>query len=133
MVSSTSANANLWAQQISRGANGWDINTAANVFRGSDTACTPGAANVLEFTTKNPSVGTYQSGTGDGNNIYMAVSTVTGSTIAVTYSWYYTNRYVKGGFNKAAESDVYFNGNMAWRIAPAESRRPPIPNLMSAQ
>jgi len=120
--SSTSANANLWAQQISKGANEWDRNTATNVFRGYDTVYTPGAGNVLEFTTKNPSVGTYQGGTGDGNNNYMAVSrAVKGSTIAVAYTWYYNNQYV-GGFNKAAESDVYFNGNMAWRTATAESK-----------
>jgi hypothetical protein len=121
--SSTSANANLWAQQISQGANEWDLNTNKDVFKGDDTAITPGTANVLEFTTKNPIVGRYQGGTGDGNNNYMALTkSVRGSTIAVTYTWYYTNQYVAGGFNKAAESDVYFNGNKAWRAATTESK-----------
>jgi hypothetical protein len=122
--SSTSTNANAWATQISTGANEWDSNTKADVFRGTiETDNTPRATNVVEFTTKNPRPGSYQGGTGDGNNNYMAVSkAVTGRTIAVTYTWWYTNQYVTGGFKKAAESDVYFNGNMAWRIAPAESR-----------
>lgn len=120
---SSSANANLWAEQISKGANEWDSNTVnANVFRGTDTVNKPGTGNVLEFTTKNPSIGTYQGGIGDGNNNYIAVSrAVKGRTIAVTYTWWYTNQYVTGGFKKAAESDVYFNGNMAWRVATAES------------
>lgn len=124
--SSTSANAKLWAQEISKGANQWDINTKKNVFKGSDTKNTAGSANVLEFTTYLPTVGTYQGGTGDGNNNYMAATTaVTGSTIAVAWTWWYTDTYVTGWdgdpYNKAAESDVYFNANYAWRVATAES------------
>jgi len=124
--SSTSANAKLWAQEISKGANTWDKNTAKNVFKGYDTTNTAGSANVLEFTTYLPTVGTYQGGTGNGNNNYMAVTTgVTGSTIAVAWTWYYTDQYVTGWdgdpYYKAAESDVYFNANKAWRVATAES------------
>ena len=124
--SSTSANAKLWAQEISKGANQWDTNTKKNVFKGSDTTNTAGTANVLEFTTSTPTPGTYYGGTGDGNNNYMAATTaVTGSTIAVTYTWYYTDQYVTGWdgdpYNIAAESDVYFNANDAWRVANGES------------
>ncbi|MHB8118280.1 MAG: matrixin family metalloprotease [Methanothrix sp.] len=124
--SSTSANAKLWAQEISKGANEWDRNTAKNVFQGSDTTNTPGSANVIVFTTYVPKLGVYQGGTGNGKNNYMAVTkAVTGSTIAVTWTWSYTNTYVTGPdgtrYKKAAESDVYFNGNMNWRVAPSES------------
>jgi len=115
-----------YAKEISKGANQWDINTASNVFKGSDTVYTPGTGNVLEFTSYVPKVGKYQGGTGNGNNNYMAFTrAVTGSTIAVTWTWYYTNQYVLGddgnNYYKAAESDVYFNGNYAWRIASSES------------
>lgn len=118
--------ATSYAKEISKGANEWDSNTAKNVFKGTDTANTPGSGNVLELTAKTPVKGRYQGGTGDGNNNYMAFSrAVTGSTIAVTYTWYYTNVYVTGAdgnsYNKAAESDVYFSANKAWRIASRES------------
>ena len=124
--SSTSANAKLWLQEISKGANQWDSNTAKNVFKGSDTTNTPGPGNVLEFTTFIPNPGTYYGGTGDGNNNYMAVTTaVTGSTIGLAYTWYYTDLYVTGWdgdpYQKAAESDVYFNANKYWRVATGES------------
>ena len=124
--SSTSANAKLWAQEISKGCNEWDRNTAKNIFKGSDTTNTAGSANVLEFTTYLPTIGTYQGGTGDGNKNYMAVTkAVTGSTIAVAYTWKYNDKYVYGWdgdpYYKAAESDVYFNANKYWRVATAQS------------
>ncbi|GEM_PF-860059 len=123
---STSANAKLWAQEISKGANEWDRNTAKNVFKGSDTTNTAGSANVIMFTTKVPKQGVYYGGTGDGKNNYMAVTkAVTGSTIAVAWTWSYNDLYVYGPdrtrYNKAAESDIYFNGNMNWRVASSES------------
>ncbi|MFZ2472714.1 MAG: matrixin family metalloprotease [Methanothrix sp.] len=123
---STSANAKLWAREISKGANEWDRNTAKNVFKGSDTTYTAGSANVVTFTSKVPVVGTYQGGTGDGKNNYIEVTkAVTGSTIAVTWTWYYNDIYVTGAdgnkYNKAAESDIYFNGNLNWRVATSES------------
>jgi hypothetical protein len=123
---STSANARLWAQEISKGANEWDRNTAKNIFKGSDTANTPGSANVIMFTSKLTTPGAYQGGTGDGKNNYMAVTkAVTGSTIAVAWTWSYNGLYVYGPdgtrYNKAAESDIYFNGNMNWRVASSES------------
>jgi hypothetical protein len=122
----TSTNAKLWAQEISKGANEWDRNTAKNVFKGLDTTNTPGSANVLEFTSYLPRVGMYQGGTGDGNNNYMAVTrAVTGSTIAVAWTWYDTTQYVTGAdgkqYYKAMESDVYYSANKAWRVATAES------------
>jgi len=124
--SSTSANAKMWAQEISKGCNQWDTNTAKNVFRGSDTTNTPGSSNVVEFTNNKPTVGKYQGGTGDGNNNYMEATTgVTGSTIAVTYTWYYSEVYLTGQdgktYHKAAESDTYFNANKYWRVASAPS------------
>lgn len=124
--SSTSSNAKLWAREISEGANEWDLNTAKNIFKGSDTANTPGSTNVLMFTTKVPKPGVYQGGIGDGKNNYMALTkAVTGSTIAVAWTWYYPELYVYGPdgtrYNKAAESDIYFNGNKQWRAATAES------------
>jgi hypothetical protein len=124
--SSTSSNAKLWAQEISKGANEWDLNTAKNIFKGSDTTNTPGSTNVIAFTSKLTKPGAYQGGTGDGKNNYMALTkAVTGSTIAAAWTWSYTNVYVYGPdgtrYNKAAESDIYFNGNMKWRAAPSES------------
>jgi hypothetical protein len=124
--SSTSANAKLWAQEISKGANEWDLNTAKNIFKGSDTTNIPASTNVIMFTTKVPKPGAYQGGTGNGNNNYMALTkAVTGSTIAVAWTWSYTNVYVYGPdktrYRKAVESDIYFNGNMKWRAAPSES------------
>lgn len=124
--SSTSANAKLWAQEISKGANEWDSKTAKNVFKGSDTTNTAGSNNVIEFTSKVPVLGVYQGGTGDGNNNYMEVTkSITGSTIAVTWTWFYTDTFITGWdgdpYCKAVESDVYFNGNKYWRIATAES------------
>jgi len=124
--SSTSTNAKLWAREISEGANEWDLNTAKNIFKGSDTTNTPGSANVVVFTSKLTKPGAYQGGTGDGKNNYMAVTkAVTGRTIAVAWTWSYTNVYVYGPdgtrYNKAAESDIYFNGNMKWRAANSES------------
>ena len=124
--SSTSTNAKLWAREISEGANEWDLNTAKNIFKGSDTTNTPGSTNVVVFTSKLTKPGAYQGGTGDGKNNYMAVTkAVTGSTIAVAWTWSYTNVYVYGPdgtrYKKAAESDIYFNGNMKWRSANSES------------
>ena len=115
-----------YANEISKAANEWDRNTASNIFKGSDFVYGPGVGNVLEFTSYLPTVGAYQGGTGDGKNNYMAFTKeVTGSTIAVAWTWYYNSQYVKGYdgkyYNKAAESDIYFNGNMAWSIATSES------------
>ncbi|MFA6372664.1 MAG: matrixin family metalloprotease [Methanothrix sp.] len=124
--SSTGANAKLWAREISKGANEWDRNTAKNVFKGTDTSNTPGSTNVITFTSYVPEVGEYQGGTGNGKNNYMEVTKdLTDPTIAVTWTWYYTDVYVTGAdgkrYKKAAESDVYFNGNMYWRVAPSQS------------
>ena len=129
--SSTTSNAKLWAREISEGANEWDLNTAKDVdlFKGSDTANTPGSTNVIMFTTKVPKPGAYYGGTGDGKNNYMALTkAVTGRTIAVTWTWYYNpdpDIDVYGPdrtrYNRVAESDIYFNGNMKWRAATAES------------
>jgi hypothetical protein len=127
--SSTTSNAKLWAREISEGANEWDLNTAKNIFKGDDNANTPGSTNVIMFTTKVPKLGAYQGGIGDGKKNYMALTkAVTGSTIAVAWTWYYPELYVYGPdgtrYNKAAESDIYFNGNKQWRAATAESTAP---------
>lgn len=121
-----SADKNLRLAAISKGCNEWDKNTAKNIFKGSDSTNTAGTGNVLELTSFVPTVGKYNGGTGDGNKNYQSwTKSVTGSTIAVTYTWYYTNKYVTGWdgdkYYKAAESNVYYNANKGWRIASGES------------
>jgi hypothetical protein len=45
------------AQEISKAANTWDQNTGQNLFRGTDTANTPGSANAVEITSQIPAFG----------------------------------------------------------------------------
>jgi hypothetical protein len=113
------------AQEISKAANTWDLNTKQDLFKGSDKTNTAGAKNAVEIINYVPSFGDNM----DGMNIHAWTRSLSAPTIAVTSTWYYTNQFVEGWdgefYNRAFESDTWYNANYNWVIAKKET---PYPN-----
>jgi hypothetical protein len=110
----------LVAQEISKAANTWDLNTGQDLFRGLDNTNTPLPSNAVEISSYVPVFG---SGS-DGKNVYAWTYKLSKPIVAQTTTWY-SDKSVKGSdgksYNQAFESDCWLNSNYGWRIAAAEN------------